>query len=91
MNEDPPERHSKPYTISISVENHSTGQRRINSGDTVGVQISVTNHTAESQTLQLTASLGDLLLADMAPVVTQGIPAGATPSRVPGVQGPHYS
>ncbi|MYA51711.1 MAG: hypothetical protein F4045_11485 [Chloroflexi bacterium] len=91
VNEDPPERHSKPYTISISVENHSTGQRRINSGDTVGVQISVTNHTAESQTLQLTASLGDLLLADMAPVVTQGIPAGATPSRVPGVQGPHYS
>ena len=86
VNEDPPERQSKPYTLSISIENHTTGQRRINSGDTVGVQISVTNHTADNQTLQLTASLGDLLLADMTPVSTQGIPAGVTPARIPGVQ-----
>lgn len=86
VNEDPPERQSKPYTLSISVENHTTGQRRINSGDALGVQISVTNHTPDNQTLHLTASLGDLLLADMTTVGTQGIPAGATPVRIPGVQ-----
>ena len=86
INEDPPERQSKPYTLSISVENHTTGQRRINSGDAIGVQISVTNHTADNQTLHLTASLGDLLLADMTAMSTQGIPAGATPARIPGVQ-----
>ena len=86
VNEDPPERHSKPYTLSISAENHSTGQRRINSGETIGVQISVTNHTPDAQTLNVTASLGPLLLADMTPVQTPGTPAGATPSRISGVQ-----
>ena len=86
VNEDPPERHSKPYALSISVENHTTGQRRINNGNTIGVQISVTNQTPDDQTLKLTASFGDLLLADMTPVATQGTPAGVTPSRMPGVQ-----
>lgn len=86
VNEDPPERSSKPYALSISVQNHTTGQRRINNGDTIGVQVSVTNNTQDDQTLVLAASLGDLLLADMAPVDTRGVPAGATSSRVPGVQ-----
>ncbi len=60
----------------ISVENHTTGQRRINNGDTIGVQISVTNHTPDDQTPALTASLGDLLLTDMMPVDAPGFLPG---------------
>ena len=86
VNEDPPTHGANPYTISISIENHTTQQRRINSGDTVGVQISVSNRTAGAQTLELTASLGDLLLADMSQVQTEGTPPGASPARVAGVQ-----
>ena len=86
VNEDPPERRSKPYALSISVQNHTTGQRRINNGDIVGVQISVTNNTQDDQELALTASLGDLLLADMTTVDTRGVPTGATSPRIPGVQ-----
>ena len=86
VNEDPPPRSSKPYTLSISVENHSARQRRINNNDTIGVQISVTNHTASDQLLELNASLGDLLLADRKQLDTKGVPAGATPVRIAGVQ-----
>ena len=86
VKEDPPQYSSKPYTVSISVENHTTPQRRINNGDTVGVQISVTNRTAHSEILALTASVGDLLLADSLSVETDGTPPGASPVRVAGIQ-----
>ena len=87
VNEDPPAPPtSKPYALSIAVENHTTQQRRINSGDAVGVLVSVTNRTPMAQTLELTASLGDLLLADKQQVRTRGTPAGATPARAAGVQ-----
>ena len=72
VNEDPPPRVSNPYALSISVENHSTQQRRINNGDSIGVLIGITNRTPHGQTLALTASLGDLLLADKKPVATHG-------------------
>ena len=85
VNEDPPSRGANPYTISISVENHTAQQRRINSGDTIGVQVSVTNRTVEAQRFDLTASLGDLLLADMQGVEADGTPPGASPIRVAGV------
>ena len=85
VKEDPPPHRSNPYTVSISVENHTTSQRRINSGDTVGVQINVTNRTPQTQTLALTASLGDLLLADMLQVRAEGTPPAATPVRLAGV------
>ncbi len=86
VNEDPPIPGSKPYALSISVENHTTQRRRINNGETIGVQISVTNRTTESQLLELTASLEDHLLADLKQVPTSGTPAGAAPARAPGVQ-----
>ena len=86
VKEDPPPYGSKPYTVSISVQNHSTPGRRTNSGDTVGVQICVTNRTANAQSLELTASLGDLLLSDMLQMQMDGTPPGVTPVRVPGVQ-----
>ena len=86
VEEDPPGHGSNPYTVSISVENHTTPRRRINSGDTVGVQISVTNRTSQAQTLALTASFGDLLLADLLPVQADGTSPGASPVRVAGVQ-----
>ena len=88
VNEDPPPRSAKPYTLSISVENHTTGQRRINSGETVGVQISVSNNTPDDETFELNAALGGLLLADSKPVPTRGVPAGAPPNRVAGLQEP---
>ena len=88
VQEDPPTNGSNPYTLSISVENHTVPQpqRRINSGDTVGVQISVINRTVEAQTFALTASLGELLLADTLEVGTEGTPPGASSVRVAGVQ-----
>ena len=87
VGEDPPPRDRNPYTISISVENHtSPGQRRINSGDTIGVQISVTNHTPQPQRLDVDASLGDFLFANKQRVQADGTPPGATPVRVAGVQ-----
>ncbi len=85
VKEDPPPHGPNPYATSISVENHTTPQRRINSGDTIGVQISVTNRTSQSQTFALTASLGELLLDDMLPVPADGTPPGATPVRVAGI------
>ena len=86
VNEDPPDPGSKTFALSISWANHSTQQRRINSGDTIGVQISVTNHTRDSQLLELTASLEDLLLADMKQVQVSGTSVGAAPTRASGVQ-----
>ena len=86
VKEEPPPYDSRPYTVSISVENHTTPGRRINSGDSVGVQISVTNRTAKTQSLELTASLGDLLLSDMLQMQVDGTPPGATPVRIPAVQ-----
>ena len=87
VQEEPPLRDPKLYTVSISAENHTTPQRRrINSGDTLGVQISLTNRTSEPQTLALTASLGDLLLADKLQVEMEGTPPGASPVRVAGLQ-----
>ncbi len=85
VQEEPPTSVTKPYTLSISVENHTTPGRRINSEDTIGVQISVTNRTPDPLTLELTASVGDLLLADATPVFTPGTPAGESPVRIPGV------
>ena len=86
VKEDPPRHSSNPYTVSISVENHTTPLRRINSGDTVGVQVSVSNRTPQGQTLALTASFGDLLLADSLSVQADGTPPGASPARVAGIQ-----
>lgn len=86
VKEDPPSLSPNPYTVSISIENHTTPGRRINSGDTVGVQVSVTNRTAEAQSLELNASLGDLLLSDKLQLQMNGTPPGASPVRVPGVQ-----
>ena len=86
VKEDPPPPDSKPYTVSISVENHTSPGRRINSGDTVGVQICVTNRTTKTQSLELSASLGDLLLSDMLQMQLDGTPPGASPVRVAAVQ-----
>ena len=86
VHEDPPARPAaNPYALSISIENHTTQQRRINRGDVIGVQVSVTNRTTAPQTLELTASLGGLLLADRLPVHTDGTALGATPIRVAGM------
>ena len=83
---DPPVQVSNPYTISISVQNHTTPQRRVNGGDTLGIQVSVTNRTANYESFELSASLGNLLLADMLKVQANGTPPGASPVRVAGVQ-----
>ena len=85
VNEDPPTHGTKPYAVSISAENHTTPRRRIDSGETIGVQITVTNRTAEAESFELTASLGDLLLANMSQVQVAGTPPGASPTRVAGV------
>ena len=72
----------KPYTLSVSVRNLSRdGQRRINNGDEIGVQVTVTNRAADGTTLRLDASLADRLLAGSREVTLDGVPAGDVPSR----------
>ena len=86
VREAPPAQGENPYTISISAQNHTTPEHRIDSGHTVGVQVSVTNRTAKLESFGLNASLGDLLLADMQKIHVDGTPPGASPVRVAGVQ-----
>ena len=72
----------KPYTLSLSVRNLSRdGLRRINNGDEIGVQVTVSNRSADDATLRLDASLADRLLADCNEVTLDGAPAGDVPSR----------
>ena len=72
----------KPYTLSLSVRNLSRdGQRRINNGDEIGVQVTVSNRAADNATLRLDASLADRLFADSKEVTLDGVPAGDVPSR----------
>ena len=89
IHEDPPGKEAaNPYALSISVENHSDAlQRRINSGDTIGVQINVTNRSPNDTELELVASLGGSLLVDGLTVEALGTPAGDNPKRTIGYVG----
>ena len=82
----PPE--ARPYTVSISAANLSNpGEKRINSGDELFVQVTITNRTPSDVTLEVDASLEDLLICDGTTVDVPGTPAGDTPSmKVAGSQ-----
>ena len=86
VQQDPPIRDSNPYTLSISSENTSRQQLRVDSGDTLGLQVSVKNQTLEDTVLEVTASLGELLLADRQPIRADGTPLGAAAQRIAAVQ-----
>ena len=73
----PPEAH--PYTVSISAQNLSNpGQKKVNSGEEVFIQITIKNRTPEDVTLDVNASLGDLLICDETTIEIPGTPAGDT-------------
>ena len=75
----PPEQH--PFVVSIGVRNISKhGERRINSGDEILVKITAKNRTNDKVTLELDASLGDLLLCDGTTVEIPGTPTGESPT-----------
>lgn len=77
---DPPQR--KPHTLSVSVRNLSRdGQRRIDNGDEIGIQVTITNRAVDDATLRLDASLDQRLFADGKEVTLSGVPAGDVPSR----------
>ena len=86
VQEDPPQPSPKPYTISISAENHTTQRRRIESGDELNIQISVKNRQAGDARFEVDATLGDELLADGVIVPAPGTPPGATPRRIAALQ-----
>ena len=74
-----PEQH--PFVVSIGVRNISKhGERRIDSGDEILVKITAKNRTNDRVTLELDASLGDLLLCDETNIEIRGTPAGESPS-----------
>ena len=83
LEEDPPElQQPKPHTISVSVKNISRqDQLRVNNGDEISVQVTITNRAAEEAVLRVDASLEDLLLADGKEVKLAGVPAGDVPNR----------
>ncbi len=76
---DPPQ--PKPHTISVSVKNVTRqGEQRINNGDEIAVQVTVTNRAADDTMLEVDASLEELL-ADGKEVNLKGVPAGDVPNR----------
>ena len=82
---DPPEK--QPYAVSIKVQNISNPQdKRTNSGDEILVHITAKNRTVSPATLELTASLEDLLLCDKRVLNVPGTPAGDTPQVVTGTE-----
>lgn len=83
VEDDPPSSpQPNPHTISVSVQNLSrAGERRIISGDEIGVQVTVTNRSPEDATLQIDASLEHRLLADGEEVILDGAPIGDVPTR----------
>lgn len=89
---DPPTPPDKqPYAVSIKVENISNPSgKRINSGDQILIHITAKNRTANAATLELTASLEDLLLCDKKVLNAPGTPAGDTPQVVTGVHQPLF-
>ena len=86
VQEDPPPRSPKPYTISISTENLTSQRRRFDNDDLLGIQISVKNREAEDVTLRVDASLEHELLADGVTIAVAGTPPGATPKRIAALQ-----
>ena len=83
VEDDPPSPpQPKPHTISVSVQNLSrAGERRINSGDEIGVQVTVTNRSSEEAKLQVDASMEHRLLADGEEIILDGAPIGDVPTR----------
>ena len=86
VQQDPPPRNANPYTLSISAENTSQQQPRIDSGDTLGLQISAKNQTPHDAVLEVTASLGDVLLTDRQRIIAGGTPQGESARRIAAVQ-----
>ena len=75
----PPEAH--PYTVSISARNISNpGEKRVNSGDELFVQVTIKNRTPDDVTLEVDTSLENLLLCDGTKMDVPGTPAGDTPN-----------
>lgn len=90
VQEDPPSREAHPYTLSISAVNHSRQQTRIDSGDTLGIQVNVKNNTPDNVDLEVTVTLGDTaegILSRNAPVNVAGTPAGEPARRIPAFTG----
>ena len=70
-----------PFAVSINARNISRpGERRINSGDEILVKITAKNRTNQEASLELDASLGDLLLCDGTTIEIPGTPDGESPS-----------
>lgn len=80
---DPPDpRPSKPQTISVSAKNVTRqGERRINDGDEIAIQVTVTNRAADDAVLRVDARLGESLRADGKEVNLEGVPTGDVPNR----------
>ena len=83
VEDDPPDSpQPKPQTLSVSVENLSRqGELRINDGDEIGVQVTVTNRANDVAVLSVDASLADQLFADGKEVNLEGVRTGDVPSR----------
>ena len=68
-----------PYAVSIAAQNLSNpGQKKVTSGEEVFIQITVKNRTPNDVTLDVNASLDDLLICDETTIVVPGTPAGDT-------------
>lgn len=81
---DPPEK--RPFAVSVHVSNTSNPHgKRADSGDQVLIHITAKNRTVNPETLELTASLENLLLCDKRVLSAPATPAGDTPQPVTGL------
>ena len=85
----PPPPKTHPYAVSIAAQNLSNpGQKKVNSGEEVFIQITVKNRSPKDVTLDVNASLDNLLICDETTIEIPGTPAGDT--AIPKVVGSEH-
>ncbi len=83
--EPPPPPDKAPFGVSIAVRNLSNpGARRVSSGDEILIHITAKNRSIDEATVELDASLEDLLICDSSVLHLPGTPLGDTPQNITG-------
>ena len=77
---DPPDRATRPFGVTLTVENADSDRIRVNSGEAINVSAEIVNRTTEDAGLQVDVSFGPLLLADKESIEVAGAPLGHTPT-----------
>jgi hypothetical protein len=75
----PPVRHTRPVTAGIWVTKPGSGSQRIDNGDVILVQYTITNNTGAERRVRIESTLGDTTLIRPTQVLLPPRPAGDAP------------